>query len=591
MKRLRAQWRTYRPRRLLGRRGALLLVLGSGSAFLLALVEYAIALFLVVFLASLGFMDADRLPAWWPFPPEAFGTWTIWLMLLGIGVVQGVARVTMYQSRLLCGERISARLKMVLGYIVLKKENIRALPLSRIEFYMSECFPKAIHFIFSALQTLSFAIEALVLAAGMLLLARGEALVGLAGMLVMGSLVLRLYRLTNRMAQRVPEAGASLERTKLRISRNWVLIKILRIQQAERDKMNDAIFRYYRHNVLAQFFANFGAAIIPVIGIVVIALMVSAHIHWFDTTPANFVAFLYLFVRLQQKLATGVNIIGGLYAYRPQYLQSLNLYHQLQPGELREALAAEAYFSLRNRTLPVAPSTRTPAPRLPTPATGAHPPGVRIASLSFRWPDTQSPVLRTLSADFPPGAQCGIVGPNGSGKSTLLGLVLGIYEPTAGAVYLDGQTAKRYLETHPADIAYVGPEPYLVHGTIRENLVYGMPDAPRDEVLLDMLHAVRLNAFVRTLPAGLDYEIQEDGAGLSSGQKQRLTIARALLRQPLLLVLDEPSANLDDDTESVLVDTLCRLKGRCTVLIASHKPGTLRDADQRLNLTAPEASA
>ena len=197
-------------------------------------------------------------------------------------------------------------------------------------------------------------------------------------------------------------------------------------------------------------------------------------------------------------------------------------------------------------------------------------------------------MIDNLSLDIPAGSQYGIVGPNGSGKSTLLGILLGVYTPTSGRVVLDGLTAVEFFERHAAAIAYVGPEPYLVHGSILENITYGLGQPPTEDAIREALRTVRLDEFVDSLPRGLDYGIHEDGAGLSSGQKQRLTIARAFLRQPRLLVLDEPSANLDETTEAAVVDTLQALKGRCTVIIVSHRPGILRGVDHTLELKLPE---
>jgi len=586
-------FRKYYPRRLLGRRGLILLGLSILGSFILSIVEYGIALFLVVFLCSLGFIDPTRLPSWWPFPSTAFASWAAWLAMLAVGLLQAGARILMYQSKILLAERLNARFKMLLGYIILKQENLRAMPLSRIDFYMSECFPKATAFVFFAVQTGTFCIEAMMMTAGMIYLAWGEALVGIAGMALIGGLVIQINRFTNRIARRIPEAGASLERTKLRISRNWILIKILRIQEPELAKLLDAVFRYYRHSVLAFFFGNFGSAFMPVVGIVVIALMVTAHFRLFHTPATGFVAFLYLYVRLQQKLANGSNLVGGMFTCRVQFLESLKMFNALSPAELQEALRPEEHFKLRNTSLPDLRSTprSSGSGRPPVHSVGTRPPSIHVRNVTFQWPGSEITVFRGVEVEIAGGSQFGIVGPNGSGKSTLLGIMIGIYEPGAGDVLIGDVPAKQYITEHPGDISYVGPEPYLVYGSIRENLLYGLADEPTDAKIRAALRTVRLDEFVQTLPEGMGYVIQEDGAGLSSGQKQRLTIARAFLRKPLLLILDEPSANLDEETEAAVVDTLHEIKGRCTVVIVSHKPGILRGVDRLLDLGATGAKA
>ncbi len=178
----------------------------------------------------------------------------------------------------------------------------------------------------------------------------------------------------------------------------------------------------------------------------------------------------------------------------------------------------------------------------------------------------------------------GIVGPNGCGKSTLLAIILGALNPTSGKVLINEANSRKFMNHNSQSIGFVGAEPYLIHGTILENLTYGISRKYLDDEIWQVLRIVRLDEFVKELPDDLGHIIQENGEGLSSGQKQRITIARAFLRKPSLLILDEPTANLDDVSESCICNALYDLKGKCTVIIVSHKPGILKKADQTFNL-------
>jgi len=571
---------------LVGRHGLLLYATGVTASLALSVVDYLIAFVLVAFLCSLGFADPSHLPAWWPLDVASFSSAGTWLLMLAIGALQAGANIAAFQSKILLTERVNARLKLLLGYIILKQEQLYAIPLSRINFYMSECFPKATSFVFYLAQVSSFCIQAAVMTIFMVVLAPGEALVGLTGLALMGLLVLRLNRFTNRIARRVRDASLNLETTKLRVARNWILIKVLRMQDVEHEHLLQSIHGYYRNSALAFLFANLGGAVMPILGIVIIAVMVVAHFRFFDTPAANFVAFLYLFVRLEQRLANGSNLVGGLFTCRPQFRESLQLLRALSPREFREALDPERRFSFFRARLaftnaPAAPDAGRAPCEQPRPNAA---PDVCAAGVSFRWPESSRPVFERLSMDIPAGSQFGIIGPNGSGKSTLLGLLLGLYAPGEGRVSIGRMPATDYFARHPQAIAYVGPEPYLVQGSILQNLTYGLARPPAADAIQRALQTVRLDDFVASLPRGLDYVIHEDGSGLSSGQKQRLTIARAFLRQPRLLVLDEPSANLDEATEAAVVDTLRALKGVCTVIIVSHRPGILRGVDHTFDM-------
>jgi len=570
---------------LVGGRGLLLFLLGTVAALALSLIECAIAFFLVTFLCSLGFADASRLPAWWPLDPNAFSSMGIWLLMLGVAIGQAAGRVSVYQSKILFTERVHARLRLLLGYLILKKERLYAMPLSRINFYMSECFPKATSFVYHTAELTFFAVQVLVMTVGMYCLAWREAVVGTLGLVTIGITVLHLNRFTNRMAKGVPEASRRMETTKLRVARNWILIKVLRLQNKEYGNLLQTIFLYYRHSVLSSFFGNLGGACMPVLGVVTIAAMVMTHFWWSRTPPSQFIAFLYLFVRLQQRLAQGSNMIGALFTVHRQFDEGLRLTEELSAQDRREAFAPEQRFNLRSASIAVAePTPHTVAQQVSREAAHASAPLIELDRVCFSWPDAGHAVLRDLSLRISPGEQLGIVGPNGSGKSTLLGIVLGIFAASSGRVRVDGADPVAYFDRNADGIAYVGPEPYLVHGSVHSNLTYGLMAAPADESVWQALRTVGLDELVKSLPRGLEHVIHEDGAGLSSGEKQRLTIARAFLRLPRLLVLDEPAANLDEATETAVVDTLEALKGHCTTLIVSHRIGILQGVDRKLVL-------
>jgi ABC-type multidrug transport system fused ATPase/permease subunit len=576
--------------RLLGRRGIRLFLAGVAASVVLSLVEYAIALCLVLFLFVLGLAPAAKLPAWLPFTPETFPPAWIWAGMLGVALLQSAARILSFQAKILLTETVNSRLKLILAYLLLKKEAARPMPASEVDFLLSECFGRASGFVFYFTQTLSFAIQILLMTVGMLALAWGEALTGLVGLGAMALVVLRLNRLAQSVSRRVPEAGARLHRIKTRILRNWLLIRVLRIQDREYRGFLEAVFSGFRHNVLGYLYANLSLALLPVAGVLVLAAIVAGNVLVFRTPTAEFAAFLYLFIRLQQRLSNGANMMGDLFTSRHQFNACVAMVKTLSRADLAEALRPEAAFRVRHRHF-TWPAT--------VPAPGEHlcdtpvqcPPAIEVCSLTFRWPGRSVPVFTDLSFAVPAGAQFAIVGANGCGKSTLLGCLLGICRPEQGAVRLDGLEAGLHFERHAGRMAYVGPEPYLVEGTLRENLLYGLSRRREDADLWRALAAVGLEAFVRGLPAGLDSQIAENGDGLSSGQKQRLTIARAFLREPTLLVLDEPSANVDDVSEGAIADALNAWKGRCTVVVVSHRPGILRHADQTLNMDARTMTA
>jgi len=194
--------------------------------------------------------------------------------------------------------------------------------------------------------------------------------------------------------------------------------------------------------------------------------------------------------------------------------------------------------------------------------------------------DPETPVLKVGRLEVAPGERIAILGRNGSGKSTLLSGLAGLLEPLAGEVRLD-DVVMGLIDPNDVrrDIGFLGQGARLFHGTLRENLTLGAPMAS-DEDILEELDRLGLSDFVRKLPEGLDHMVQEGGLGLSGGQRQGLLLVRLLLRRPKVLLLDEPTASLDEVAESSVIEVLSRLDRRISVVVATHRPAVLNMVDR-----------
>ena len=194
------------------------------------------------------------------------------------------------------------------------------------------------------------------------------------------------------------------------------------------------------------------------------------------------------------------------------------------------------------------------------------------------------PVLKDISLHAKPGEMIALVGPTGAGKSTLVSLLPAFYEYTSGTVSIDGHSvADTTLTSLRQNIAIVSQEPFLFNGTIRENIQYGNLDADEEEIIV-AAKAANCHAFIEELAEGYDSRVGERGVKLSVGEKQRVSIARALLADAPILILDEATASVDTATERLIQEALERLmKGRTSFVIA-HRLSTIRKADQVLVL-------
>jgi ATP-binding cassette subfamily B protein len=192
--------------------------------------------------------------------------------------------------------------------------------------------------------------------------------------------------------------------------------------------------------------------------------------------------------------------------------------------------------------------------------------------------------LREVNLEVAPGETIGVVGPSGSGKSTLMSLVIGFHRPTSGRILLDGRDMNEIdLRSYRSHLAVVSQQTILFEGTLRENIVYGLRDV--DEARIQMaVEAANAAEFIAALPRGLEAEIGERGARLSGGQRQRIAIARALLRDPRVLILDEATSALDTAGEAVVQEALERLMIGRTTFIVAHRLHTLRKATRIVEL-------
>ena len=206
---------------------------------------------------------------------------------------------------------------------------------------------------------------------------------------------------------------------------------------------------------------------------------------------------------------------------------------------------------------------------------------IRYEDVTFGY-EPDRPVLKGVSLEARPGEVLAIVGPTGAGKTTLVNLMVRFFDPWSGRVIVDGHDIRSYrLRCLREQVALVLQEPFLFPFTVAENIAYGRPDATRAEVEAAAA-AASADDFIRRLPGGYDEEVGERGATLSGGEKQRLSIARAFLKDAPVLILDEPTSALDARTEAQLLDALNRLmKGRTTFIIA-HRLSTIRNADRIL---------
>jgi len=301
---------------------------------------------------------------------------------------------------------------------------------------------------------------------------------------------------------------------------------------------------------------------------------------WFQffaglTTAVGTAALIFLGAQLALQ---GRITVGTLLVFIA-YLASL--YHPLQAAaETTTSMTyAAAQASRVNELLETRLDVRD-APHARPWALYGH---VRYDGVTFGYVPGRS-VLKDVTFEVRPGEVLAIVGPTGAGKTTLMSLLIRFFDPSSGRIFVDGIGLRSIsLASLRKQVAIVLQEPFIFPLTVAENIAYGRPDASRAEIIA-AAEAANADEFIRRLPQGYDAVVGEHGSTLSGGEKQRLSIARAFVKDAPILILDEPTSALDARTEAMLLDALDRLmRGRTTFVIA-HRLSTIRRADRILVL-------
>lgn len=204
---------------------------------------------------------------------------------------------------------------------------------------------------------------------------------------------------------------------------------------------------------------------------------------------------------------------------------------------------------------------------------------IELKNVSFRYPRVSAYTLDNISLKIKAGEFIALVGPSGAGKSTIVDLLLGFYKPEKGRIVFDGISSGDISLSHlRKQIGVVSQDLFLFHRSVRDNICYGVDYCGEAEII-EAAKAANIHEYIKMLPDQYQTIIQEDGESLSGGEKQRIAIARAILRKPKILILDEATSDLDTLTEKAIQNALMALKGSCTIIAIAHRLSTVLDAD------------
>lgn len=548
----------------LGRKTVVLALLSIALGFILVAMELAMAASIQAFFASIGLASVP-LGSLESLVPNPTATQVLAALII-IGTGRGIlVWGQTYLSSVATSQFENLNRRRIASWVF----ATRSARLDVVAQLFADKTVGAGAFVSSATGAVHRLVIAGLLGASLLVLAPKVAVVSFVLLLV---LAVPSRMITKRLEADAQAGQQQFDQALSRVVRgikNSLFLHIYGMVNSERahtvEHLNHQLERYKSY----YFFSGMKVVLPQVFGIWLITAVTFASIHFSQLPAGDLIKFFYLFVRFVQSLSDLANL--GSY-------MSLN--------RTRTRLLWEWWWSARKDVTPDLPIE-------PAEEAFGFPVGWDIEDVTYQYPEADTPVVSGLSFSVAPGAACVITGESGVGKSTLVNLLLGLAQPNAGAVRLVGADGwncdiggerARLL----CSLGYVGPESYLVPGTIRDNLNYGARREYNDEEIERALRKAECT-FVYGLPMKLEHWLTEQGEGLSAGQKQRLELARALLREPDVLILDEATANLDAATETALIRTLSELKGRMTIIAVTHREAMLAIADTHLILSRGRA--
>lgn len=210
---------------------------------------------------------------------------------------------------------------------------------------------------------------------------------------------------------------------------------------------------------------------------------------------------------------------------------------------------------------------------------------ITLDHIQYRYLPDSPNILTDFCLEISKNESVALVGPTGCGKTTLVDLILGLLKPTSGCIRVDGVNIEQNLPAWQTQIGYVPQFIYLLDGTVKANVAFGVPTAQIDENrVIECLKRAQIDQFILSLPGGIEHQVGENGIQLSGGQRQRIGIARALYHDPEILILDEATSALDNETEKAFIDALKTLHGKLTIIMIAHRLTTVENCDRIIQL-------
>jgi ABC-type multidrug transport system fused ATPase/permease subunit len=568
-----------------GRRSVYWLVAGVSAMLALVIVE---GLFVKQIQKILGMLHAGSTVnvkvsflSWM----DSFGPLASVLFLLLVVTIRGFLNFINGLAPQVIEKMFYSRMRKKLLYFFLHHQEGSVLSSAEITHYLAELLPKASVFLSRQASVLGSLIFIVVTTFYLFYLSWFKMLIAFFGFIVIFICLNFFSKMTRGAAAQQLLYNNYIFKHLDRIANNFFMIRTMRTSQAEyRQLVGLSVYQgtnFLRANLFGVVTGNLAVTM----GGVLLCLLISVELFTSFKTGENFLIFLYMLIRLVQRVGELSSSLGFMNAEYPNFYATVTFF----PKNEKETESSKLYMKYVN----VWKDSRKPRRVHVFHSLDEDKVSMRAApvldftNVSFSYSQDVS-IFNGLNLEIKSGEFFGIVGKSGSGKSTLLALLLGLIKPQKGKVLIDGILAEEFYNHNHFPLAYAGPDPYVFPGTLKEILDYGRWRTYTEADYEDAMFKAKFLPVFKSLGSDLSWEYNEHDNALSTGEKQRLSLTRAFLLKPKLLILDEVTSNLDTATENDVLESLKLLKGQCTTIMISHRKNSLRDADRIYDVAKKE---
>lgn len=563
--------------RFLGKKSIFLAVIAAIVGVVLGAIEVIFSGVLVYMLGLIGLSDDKGFLSQVQFF-DGLGPSAVLLCFVAVAALKALFQITKGYFAVYANEHFVSRLRFVCIDSVLQV-NSSTVDTSRLYSLISDVFSRSALVFYSFVHSIPLILQAGVIFFFLISLSYELSIYGAAYLGFIAITIILVQRYIARVVAPLAVLNDKLHHSIKKIFDNLLMIRIYRMESLEKNNVLTILDEYLLRTRRSTFLSLLSENIPSALGAIVIVGLIIVQLESNYLEQLNFISFLYLFLRFVQVLGQLASFVGIGVSNVPYFMKAYHFFYGLdnQVSSQSSLMFVDVGAKRAAVTLNLPAKTSDLRPDFDPAA-----PVIKVNSIDFGFGGDL--LIRNLSISVHSGEQLVITGPSGSGKSTLLNLMMGLEQPVAGSVTIDNKTPGQFVDQHGGSIGFAGPDPFIIEGSIRENLLFGNGFAVKEEDILAMLRRLKMDDWLKRIGCNLDLRFGHGKAAASTGQKQRIAIARALLRRPKLLVLDEITANLDRITELELLSVVSKLKGITTTVIVTHRPAMAQYADHKIEM-------